>query len=181
MKKIPTYITAAFEIWKDTDRTVDLEVNGNSMNPLIKIGDRISIRIVRADQLRTGDIFVFWKDRNTVVHRFIKKRKKNGIWRLCEKGDNCAGWTWINEKDVLGKVEVIHGFGYTFNLLQQPWVCINPFLGLLMLIWTELYGKASTLILFIFGDRLKPVLYRLRYKLGNVVNRVFSIAKAMCK
>ena len=46
MKKIPTYITTAFEVWKETDRTVDLDVNGNSMNPLIKIGDRISIRLV---------------------------------------------------------------------------------------------------------------------------------------
>ena len=179
MKKIPTYITTAFEMWKETDRTVDLDVNGNSMNPLIKIGDRISIRLVGANELRTGDIFVFWKDKNTVVHRFIKKRKKNGTWRFCEKGDNCTGWTWIKEIEVLGKVETVYGSGYTLNMLRWPWVCVNPVLGFMMLVWTELYGKVSTLILFIFGNRLTPVLNRLRYKLGKVVNSIFSIVKVM--
>lgn len=177
MKRIEPYIASTIEIWKESDRGIELRVNGNSMYPLIKAGSHIFIRLSGPDEIRSGDIIAFWKNQNVVVHRLIKKRNENGHMGLCEKGDNCTGWTWINEKDVLGKIELVYNSNSAMNMLHWPWTLINPALGLLMSAWVSLYEKTRAMKRIICGDRSVPIF--LKRGVYNIVSRIFVVIKVM--
>ena len=63
--------------------SIELYVSGNSMNPFIQEGDKITI--IQELMYYPGDILVFvYKSKNILVHRLLKR--ENNIY-FC-KGDN---------------------------------------------------------------------------------------------
>lgn len=174
MKMIQPYIVSTLKIWKETDRGIELRVNGNSMNPLIRVGDSICIRLVEPDHLRMGDIIAFWQNGNVVVHRLINRRKVKALRLFCQKGDNCTGWSWINEEDILGKVELIHRSDSTINMIRGHWTWINPIIGLVMSARTDTYERIRAEKVIIWGHRSVPILPGLGKMLSRTVNSVFT-------
>jgi signal peptidase I len=76
---------------------VCLTADGRSMNPTIRDGDQVKVKIcVDGDQIETGDIIIYcsivthrldlscmW-----IGHRVTKKYWKDGIWHFRTRGDN---------------------------------------------------------------------------------------------
>ena len=76
-------------------------LEGNSMFPIIKNSDKITIAYVPYLNLKSGDIILFEKENKLILHRIIKKNKSSVI----TKGDNMVFLDKeINKKDILGKV-----------------------------------------------------------------------------
>jgi len=169
------YIHATLQIWKETDREIELRVFGNSMMPLIKAGDLIYLKLTKSKNLKRGDIFAFLDNETIVVHRLIKKKNVNGIWWFCQKGDNLSGWSWILEDKVLGRVKSIQTADRTLNMFQWPWTWINPITGFMVLFYLTVYEKVQALKIYMFGNRPLPTLFSLRKRLFKVIDKMYVV------
>ena len=80
-------------------RPIELQVSGNSMLPVLRHGDRITI--APKDKYEVGDIIVFlYKKNDILVHRFL--REQNG--RILCKGDNSFRIEDILPEQIIGAV-----------------------------------------------------------------------------
>lgn len=84
------------------------EATSNSMYPLIKRGETVSVKKVKFDKLRPGDIIAFYLINmpEIIVHRVIDVINKDGEDICITKGDNSASFDrWeISPFNYLGKV-----------------------------------------------------------------------------
>lgn len=114
-------VEAAFQAMGEAGNEIVLNAQGSSMFPAISQGDRVSIRPLPAQYIGRGDVFAFWENGGVVVHRCLgKKVKGESIW-LCQKGDNQAGWGWVHEAHVIGKVTRILKPGRVVDLTAIRW------------------------------------------------------------
>ena len=79
-------------------------VQGNSMSPLVEAQDKVIAESVSPHALRRGALIVFRDGGNLIVHRIIRKKARDGQSLLCQMGDNGSTYSWIGEKDVVGRV-----------------------------------------------------------------------------
>jgi hypothetical protein len=173
MKPVTSHIAPALEIWKTADKKINLEVSGDSMAPLIRTGDCISLRLTPSDNLRPGDVAAFFQNKGITVHRLIKKKKVNGQRWFCQKGDNLLGWAWIPEDKVLGRVESIQGADRVMDMTGWPWVWLNPIMGFAASFWITFAEKAQALKKHILGDRRMPMLHGLNKGIFKVIYRIY--------
>lgn len=83
-------------------------VSGKSMEPTYHTGDLIITKDVPPSSLEVGDVIVFEQPGREVVHRIIKVRERNGVYRFVTLGDNNNFRDPIvHQDDVRGKV-VVH-------------------------------------------------------------------------
>jgi len=83
------------------------------MRPFILDGDFILVSPVENSSLKTGDVVLYSTERDKViVHRIIKKYKKDGRVILLVKGDATSGFAdKVGIQDVLGKVTAVERNG----------------------------------------------------------------------
>lgn len=77
-----------------------ISVSGDSMLPLLEEGDQVEVVAAGKDDFRVGDIIVFDRRGDLVVHRVIKARRNSFL----EMGDNQRNGAWWEWQDHLGKV-----------------------------------------------------------------------------
>lgn len=89
---------------------------GKSMEPFVNEGDKLFVEKVKLADLKIGDIIVFYRNKDLIGHRVIKK--KNG--QIMTKGDNCPylDRPLINN-EILGKVVKIEGKYGKINLATK--------------------------------------------------------------
>ena len=128
----------ANELWVQLFNTKGvgwLRVLTDSMAPLIRPGDQVQVSAVVVEEIRFGDIVVFGRGDDLIVHRVLKKwRTPHHIYFL-EKGDAGYDYGLINAKNVMGRVMRVKGRGKIFdlrsplsrltNLLLSVWFCIT--------------------------------------------------------
>ena len=86
---------------------VTVELRGASMEPFLSNGDRVEVVITAREDLKAGDLVVFRRGEETVVHRFLK-----GLpGRFLEKGDGQACGNWHPWPAQMGRVTAIHRGG----------------------------------------------------------------------
>jgi len=93
--------------------SIRFQAKGFSMRPFIQDGDFITVSPVENSSVRIGDVvFYSTAENNTIVHRIIKKYKKNGRMTLVIKGDASFGSPEkVDMQNVLGKVVAIERNG----------------------------------------------------------------------
>ena len=99
----------AMEMLKKGRRDIVLRGEGTSMMPLLIRGDKVILKAADAEQLRGGELIAYRDKGNIIVHRLIRKKRIDGKWFLCQKGDNLLGWGWIEAKQQIGKAERYEG------------------------------------------------------------------------
>jgi hypothetical protein len=125
-------ILFALREWRMFEKKIILNVQGNSMLPLIKSGEKVTVRLTNPHGLRRGDLFAFETGENITVHRFVKKRSLDDVWWFCEVGDNVADWRWVQEGKVLGVVQTVQGADMVLNMQSPPWVWMNSIFGFMI-------------------------------------------------
>lgn len=132
--------------WRKAKKRITIEVQGASMLPLIRTGDRLALRLADPGVLRAGDIIAFLREGRIVVHRLIKAPSPqpaggglDATRRYCEKGDGLSSWSWVNERAVLGRVEEIIRGGRRMDLRRLPWRWVNPAYALVWSLWIAGY------------------------------------------
>lgn len=138
LEKEDLHFRSALKLLRAIEKEIEVGIEGTSMAPLISAGDRVSLHLVAPEKLESGDIFAFWALGKMVVHRLAMKKKVDGAWWLCQKGDNVCAWSWIAEEEVLGRVEAIRRSDLTLLVNRMPWTLINRFLGFSLSLWIRL-------------------------------------------
>jgi len=169
LRKLPL-----FDLWKEAGRVIDVEIAGSSMRPFIRPGDTISLRPMGGHELKMGDLITFWQDGNLIVHRFIKRRMVDKTVRLCQKGDNLSGWSWIPADEVLGKVVSIRGLGKQMDMNTRLWNWVNRAMGISGFLWVSTVEKTRLLKKSVAPDWQLPVLGGLVGRAGRVLNSTYG-------
>lgn len=90
------------KFYKKINKTFEVTVIGNSMQPILNQGDKV--RINREEEYKIGDIIFFkYRKEGNLIHRIIAI--ENGVF--CCKGDNAARIEYILFRHILGKVTFI--------------------------------------------------------------------------
>jgi hypothetical protein len=74
------------------------------MFPLLEARDTIIAESLRLGRPRGGTLIVFRDGESLIVHRVIQKKERGGQRLYGQMGDNGSGFSWVAEKDVLGRV-----------------------------------------------------------------------------
>jgi len=87
-------------------KVVRFQARGNSMQPLLRDGDILSVSPVDHDQIRVGDVLMCSSQQNfIVVHRVISKQTKFKECRFLVKGDHAEKPDgWIQASQVYGRI-----------------------------------------------------------------------------
>jgi len=105
-------------------------VAGESMSPMLRRGDIITIKAISPENIRLGDIVVFATNGTLCAHRLIMKISRGGRFILVTKSDSTF---FIDrpfyDKKLLGKVVEIKKDAMTLNLESCLWIIINRILG----------------------------------------------------
>jgi signal peptidase I len=98
-----------------------LRIRGTSMLPALWPGDVVSIRPIRLDDVRPGEIAVFVRNRHFVVHRVIRASEDGGVPAFVTRGDaqRCDDPP-VAASALLGVVETVHRFGRSRPLPRRP-------------------------------------------------------------
>jgi len=118
-------------IWKQAEKEVLLEVCSNSMRPTLNADDFICLRLSDTVDYKTGDIVVFERGKDLVVHRIVKQKAIDGDVFFCEKGDNTYRWSWVARKDLLGRVVAIADKDKVVKRPQNQFRSHNRLMGFL--------------------------------------------------
>jgi len=164
-----------FELWREAGRMIDVRVEGNSMLPLMRPGDTVSLRLTDGFVLKIGDLIAFWQNGNLIVHRFIRRRKLDkSVW-LCQKGDNLSGWSWIPADEVVGRVETIRSRGKQIDMNTRLWTWINRVMGSLVFFWISAVDKARLSKESVAPGLQLPVLRGVVSRMGRVLNNTYGL------
>jgi signal peptidase I len=118
-------ISTGLALWQAKGRTINLQVHGTSMAPLILPGDVVCLRLIPPERISRGEVMAFRQNRNIVVHRLIIKKGRNGEWLFCQKGDNLLGWSWIGRDKVLGRIESVRRQNTVMSLTGPRQQAVN--------------------------------------------------------
>lgn len=86
------------------------------MAPLIRPGDEVLVSKAAAQQIRFGDVVVFRRDGDLIVHRVLKKWRTADAICFGEKGDMAHTYGLIGADKVIGRVTMVKGRGKTLSL-----------------------------------------------------------------
>lgn len=120
------------------------EVEGGSMAPFLRGGERVIWAPVEPRALRRGDLVTFMSGKVLLVHRVLRLRLRHRSLQVREKGDAQRLGRWMDAAHVLGRVETVLRGDRVLDLTRWPWRHVNLLLGMahgLMDVICELRGK----------------------------------------
>lgn len=105
---------------------VRLTVISNSMWPVLRTGDVVSVQPIEPAVIRMGEIVVMRRGTDLITHRLIDSNGEYWITR----GDNAVfADAPMTRAACLGRVIAIEGAGPRIDLAQPRWVQLNQRLG----------------------------------------------------
>jgi hypothetical protein len=114
----------ANELWLELYSTKGkswLPVLTGSMAPLIHPGDEVLVSKVAVEQIRFGDIIVFRRDGDLIVHRVLKKWRTVDTICFGEKGDMSHTYGLVGGEKIVGRVTTVKG--------RNKRLCLSSFLS----------------------------------------------------
>lgn len=100
-----------------SDQPVTITVRGVSMVPFLEEGDRVEVVRSASGDLRAGDLIVFLRGGEVVVHRFLAAQ--GGLF--LEKGDAQCRGNWAPWPVALGRVVVLRKEEGRLDFAADPW------------------------------------------------------------
>jgi signal peptidase I len=88
----------------DREGALWFEIDGGSMRPFLRAGDRVLVRSCSADTLACGDLVLLTEADTLCLHRVMATGRRNGRRWLRTKGDGCGRWDLpVEAGSVVGK------------------------------------------------------------------------------
>ena len=115
-----------------------LVVESGSMYPILKVGDVIMISSVRPEDLRVGDVIVYYKPGTSqlIVHRIVKIAR-SGVYTKGDANPGIDFWCPIPYENIVGRwngLKIPHWLGIGYLSLFLNGEIYPPFGPLLLLI-----------------------------------------------
>ncbi len=120
------------DMWQETcDRggCLTFRLISGSMEPLIRVGDRVKVSRMEPSRLRIGDIIAFREGRGVTVHRIIRRSHIDGQLYFYAQGDAGSGWGKVTKEDLIGKVYAIERDQCEILLDTPRYMVVNKILG----------------------------------------------------
>jgi signal peptidase I len=98
------------EMWQEAchqGSRLSFRMVSGSMEPLIRVGDRVRVTKAEPSRLRIGDIVAFRDGQNVIVHRIIGTSRANGQLTFHHRGDDSAASGKFAANNLIGKVYAI--------------------------------------------------------------------------
>jgi len=108
-----------------------LPVLTSSMAPLIRPGDEVLVSRSTPRDVCFGDIVVFRRNNDLIVHRAPGTRRRGEDTMLLEKGDTGMDLSPVSASSVVGRVISVRRHGKPINLSLRPSRSVNQ----LMSVW----------------------------------------------
>lgn len=105
-------------------------VEGGSMAPFLRGGEKVVWAPVEPRALRKGDLVTFMSGRLLLVHRVLRLRGRDEILQVREKGDAQRVGRWMDAAHVLGRVETVVQGNRVLDMTRWPWRHANLLLGM---------------------------------------------------
>ncbi len=135
----------------------------DSMVPLLQPGDQVQVSRIVAEEVHFGDIVVFRRDDDLIVHRVLKKwHTPNGVY-FSEKGDAGCAYSLVSADKVVGRVTRLKKGAKTLDLNLPP----SRMANLLLSAWLRLTATCVS--------RLESSKSRTITMAGKVLYRVVHI------
>jgi len=171
-----------FDIWKQAEKEVILEVCSDSMQPILNVDDFVSLRLSGTVEYQTGDMVVFERGKDLVVHRIVKQKTIRGEAFFCEKGDNACCWSWIARKDILGRVVAIADKNNLEKMSPSQFRLHNRLLGFLGGCLVTFYEGVCPVKKLTPEETKADLTTKLKHRVVRVNNRIFNfIGAAVCR
>lgn len=108
-------------------KSVRFQAKGSSMHPFIQDGDFITVNPIANSSVRVGNVvFYLTLEDKVIVHRVIRKYKRNGSVTMLIKGDAAFGSPdRVDSRNLLGRVVAIERNGYKRNLETRLYQTLN--------------------------------------------------------
>jgi signal peptidase I len=120
------------EMWQEACKQggrLSFRMVSGSMEPLIRVGDRVRVTRAEPSRLRIGDIVAFRDGQNVIVHRIIGTSRANGQLTFRHRGDNGAASGKFAVKNLIGKVCAIEKDEFEIPHDTSRYVLTNKILG----------------------------------------------------
>lgn len=143
----------ANKLWMElcqTKGTCWLPVLTESMLPLIRPGDRVKVSRIAPSEVHFGDIAVFCRGNDLIVHRILKTWHKPNDVYFSEKGDAGLRYTLIKSDDIIGRVIGLKRGTRTFDLNLPPSRMVNLFISAWFRVSTACVNRLTLKIPAIF-------------------------------
>jgi signal peptidase I len=139
-----------------------LVVNGESMIPFLKPGDKVLAESCAFSQLKKGDIILFSLEDTFFTHRIIRMKED----ALQTKGDHILiADPWIKTRQIAGKIVRVDKGTYFWDLRETKWRLLNNLIG-----WLH----QGAVIINIQGYRKDPKLPE--NKIMRILLRLYQLA-----
>lgn len=124
------------------------ETTGYSMWPFIRAGEKLIVKKLPVENLRAGDVILYWSNNQLICHRLVKKVKNKQKYLLYARGDNSTSSPeLIEEEAYLGKAagivknnEIFSFTGWKAYFFNRVIILIGPWIGLSAKIIRPLYA-----------------------------------------
>jgi signal peptidase I len=120
-----------------------VKIEGKSMEPVIKKGDKVLVEGKRAEEITPGDVILYSVDENLIVHRAVGRFFHSGKWFFLERGEVSEGIGRIDEENLLGKVVAVEGAEGAFHFERSYEE------------WRKVSGRGYALLTFIYALSFK--------------------------
>jgi hypothetical protein len=112
---------------------------------------------VAAQQVCCGDIIVFRRSDRQIVHRVLKKLRRDGGVCFVEKGDSARVWGVFGPGDVIGRVSAVKSNGNLFSL-------------------SPLFSRLTSRMLSVWFYWTTAIVTRLRSSPSNHIKRIGRVS-----
>ncbi|MBL7198150.1 MAG: signal peptidase I [Candidatus Omnitrophica bacterium] len=145
----------------------EFQVISDSMSPLLKSTDKVSVKPVTVNELFCGDIVIFKIKEKLVVHRFLYRKGQD---QFVTKGDNLSYTdNPINNDDLIAKVLIIKKGDFTIDLKEPIWKRSNRFLSKISILQSRYSSKN------IFANLTKLILKLILFFINKQFRKISKI------
>ena len=161
-------------------------VISNSMEPLIRIGDRVVIEHTEIADLIPGDIILYFNGHRYCTHRLVKIFDDKEISKFITKGDNIQGFDLpFDEEKYFGRVIHIISKEKSIDLNKKRCRLQNKIIGkLIKLHWLvlktgnylkNLFHIKSNIMTRLFNKITRLFFYWFNKSVDNFFSRIRSV------
>lgn len=169
------YGQAVLHLWKQSGQIKTITVDGQSMLPLLRRGDRVTVKC-GVSPVRRGDLVVFYRQRQLVIHRVVLLSRSAAGLTLVTKGDNaltCDAPLQLDE--LVGLVSTLRRGRQTVFLEKPDWRYTNELIAALSLAAARLVGRGVRFKHRFYGLRANPATTAARLAVGRLLTLGLSL------
>jgi hypothetical protein len=124
------YVQGVLQVWSERQEKTVCRITGNSMSPLLRHGDYLTIAHGSTD-IRAGDVAVFGVRGRRCAHLVVRTMVRNGRKLFLLKGNQCAPFDRpVSGEDILGKVIEARGSNGYIRLDAPYWKMVSRLLAI---------------------------------------------------